>query len=310
MDSLSFLENHLPDKKKISILPISVDIGSGNPGVKGAPGCFFKIGLCAAFDSLGIRNNILPEISTNGDGGLVDVRRALGEIIKTVKKEASNENKVLAIGGDHSISIGTIAGASEALKGDLGVIWIDAHGDINTPETTISGNIHGMSMATLLGIGKDGLNELVKHKIKKENVLYIGLKDLDQPEIDIIRKNKISALTIIDILENGFAGIKEKINLLRGRVDKVWVSLDVDAMDESFAPASLMVTDGGMTLREMRNLMTIIGKTFDVTGLDVVELMPEKDINNKTAKICLELILSAFGYRYDWYSRHMNNYNK
>jgi len=310
MDNLSFLENGSLNRKRISILPIPIDIGSGNPGVKDTPGYFFKLGLCPALNSVGIKSGVLPEIPATREKGPVDISRALKEIIQTVRGEIIKKNRVLAIGGDHVISVGTIAGASEALKGDLGVIWIDAHGDINTPETTISGNVHGMSLATILGIGDDGLNDLVKHKIKKENVLYIGLKDLDQAEINVIRKGKISVVTIIDILEKGFGGVKEKIDLLRKRVDKVWVSLDVDVMDKSFAPASLMVTDGGLSYREITNLMTMIGKTFDVMGLDIVELMPERDVDNKTGNVCLELILSAFGSRYDWYSRHMNNYKK
>ncbi len=319
MDNLSFLENKISDGK-ISILSIPLDIGSDNTDMADAPEYFLELGLKEALESVGFETTILPEISGSKNSAgenkktkeddlndIIEISRKVNEI---VKEEVSKQNKVLAIGGDHSIAIGTISGASEALAGNLGVIWIDAHGDINTHETSLTGNVHGMASAVVLGFGEKNLTNLVKNKIKTENILFIGLKDLDKAEIELIRREKITAITIMDILEDGFALIVKNIELLKKRVDNIWISLDVDVIDERFAPASAMASSSGLSHREITNLLAYIGKSCKVIGMDVVEVTPAKDINNKTGKLCIELIASGFGSKYDWYTEYMKHYNK
>lgn len=319
MDNLCLLEDKAA-KNNISILPIPLDIGSDNHGMDLAPEYLLKHGLKNALTTAGFNVKVLPEIiaskeklwrgkSNNQDifGAILKIATATGQ---QVKQEIKSGNKVLALGGDHAISIGTIAGAAEAIGPNLGLIWIDAHADINTEETSLSESVHGMVSSTLLGIGSPRLTNLVKIKIKPENILYIGLKDLDQAEIDLIRKHKLSALTMFDILQNGFASIIEQVQALQKRTKQIWITMDVDSLDEEYAPAAAMATLGGLTYREITNLMTYIGKTSNVIGGDIVELTPEKDINGKTGKLCIELAAAMFGSQYTWYSEYMKHHNK
>ncbi len=317
MDNLNFLENKVSGKK-ISILSIPIDIGSENSDMADASKYLLKLGLKEALESSGFKVDVLPEILASKksfwgsnkikEDNLKDISKIVSDVNKIVKKEVSQKNKVLAIGDDHAISIGTIAGAAEAMNGNLGVIWIDAHGDINTHETSLTGNVHGMASATVLGFGDKSLTDLVKNKINKENILYIGLKDLDQAEIDLLRNQKISVITMIDILETGFSVITKNIELLKKKVDNIWVSLDVDVIDEQFAPASVMATSGGLSYREITNLLNYIGKTSEVIGMDLMEITPKKDVDSKTGKLCIELVAAGFGSKYNWYSQYMRHY--
>ncbi|OGE83908.1 MAG: hypothetical protein A3B10_02160 [Candidatus Doudnabacteria bacterium RIFCSPLOWO2_01_FULL_44_21] len=318
MDHLTFLENR-PIKKNISILPIPLDIGSENEGMDSAPKYLLKFGLKEALMSAGFNVTVLPEIVARkkrlwGEGKTKNTLDAISKVAKStievVRQEVSSGNNVLTLGGDHAISIGSIAGASEALKGNLGVIWIDAHADLNTLETSLSGNVHGMVTSTLLGLGGESLTSLVKTNIKKENILYIGLKDIDQAEIDFIREHKLTTVTMFDIMVNGFPSVIKQVEKIQNRVKNLWISLDVDSIDEEFAPASAMATTGGLTYREVSNLLTFIGKTSNVIGADIVELTPNKDLNAKTAKLCIESAASMFGSKHNWYDEYMSAFTK
>ena len=297
-------------------MPIPLDIGSDNTNMSTAPKYLLKLGLQNVLENNGFKVSVLPQIYTpkkssakmTKDQALKEILKVIKDSNKAVKGEILKGNKVLSIGGDHAIAIGTIGGAAEALKGDLGLIWIDAHGDLNTHETSPSGNVHGMSSAILLGFGDKKLDGLVKNKIKKENILFIGLKDLDQPEIDRIRKNKLSAITMFDIMMHGFPLIAEKVQSLKKRVNNIWITMDLDSVEKSDAPASAMATSGGLTYREVTNLLSYIGRTTNVVGLDIVEVTPNSDINNKTGRLCIELVAEAFGTKYNWYSEYMHHY--
>jgi arginase len=303
MDNLSFLENQ-PAKKEISILPIPLSLGSDDADTANAPKYLLNLGLQKALESSGLKIKVLGDISI-----AKDVADIFSNIDKVVREEVLKNNKVLAIGGDHAISIGTIVGAAEALAGNLGVIWIDAHGDLNAHDTSASSHLHGMVGAALLGLDKTSLS-LIKVRIKTENILYIGLKDLDQAEIDLIRAQKITAVTMLDILEGGFSTITQNIKLLNKKVDHIWISLDMDAIDREAAPGVAMATSGGLTYREITNLINYIGKTSEVVGMDLVEVTPEKDFENKTGKLCIELAASAFGAQHNWYTEYMSHYKK
>jgi arginase len=187
------------------------------------------------------------------------------------------------------------------------VIWIDAHGDMMTHKNTLSGNIHGMPSAVAFGVGHPKLTSVYEEKIKvlPENMLYIGLKDLDQAEIDLIREKNITAFTIFDILENSWSPIFAAIKAMAARVDRVWVSLDIDSIDQIFAPATPMVNNGGLTYREITNLARYIGKVVPLAGVDIVEFAPALDVENTTAKLILELIAGLCGAEYGWYQHYM-----
>lgn len=311
MDHLSLLENQGPKNKLLSVLPFRLDLGSESPVMSDGPAYLLGHGLKEALAVGGLEVRVLPEIAALRDERMKKeqlvpgIARAAAAARNAVKAERSEGRQVLALGGDHAIAIGTVAGARAACRGNLGLIWIDAHADINTPETSPSGNVHGMPVAVLLGRGDKRLTEVVAKPFNNEHLLYIGLKDVDQPEIDTIRRDRIMAVTLFDMLVNGLGAATRAIDELANNVDEIWISLDLDAIDESIAPASAMATRGSISYREIANLFTYLGKTGKVVGMDIAELTPAKDVGHKTAELCFELSAAAFGGRYGWYERYL-----
>jgi arginase len=224
-----------------------------------------------------------------------------------VQKEIETGNVVVALGGDHSLAMGTISGASVACGGEVGVIWIDAHGDMHTTETTLSGNVHGMPSGAVMGYGHEELVNVHAPggKVKKENMVYVGLKDLDQAEIDLIRKEQLVSVTMMDILHHGLKPALEQIAELQKRVRHIWVSLDLDSIDAEYAPGTPMPNRGGLTYREITSLCKYIGKMCKVVGMDIVELAPREDSNDKTTKLAIELIAALLGSEFNSYSQYM-----
>lgn len=315
-DNLIFYE-----KKKlsgsVSILGVPLDLGKDNSGTSLSPKFIRKAGLKEMIDDIGLKYKDMGDVKCAdrksakiGDPKvkfLEEIVRVAEETAKIVNNEIASGNKMLVLGGDHALSVGTISGASVACNGDMGVIWIDAHGDMMTHKNTLSGNIHGMPSSAMMGFGHPALVNILKptSKIKKENIIYIGLKDLDQGEIDLIRNEKLTAFTIMDIVRNNFDQIFNSIVELQKRVGNVWVSLDMDSIDSAYAPGSLMVTSGSLTLREITNLTKFIGKMCKVVGMDIVELAPKLDVNGKTTRLAIELISHLLGSEYDWYTQYM-----
>lgn len=317
MDNLSFLER--PELKgEVAVLGIPLDLGKDSVGTDKGPLAIKEAGLVNTLEGVGLKvfdlgNIECPEKNTAQIGENSAVKY-LGPIIKVAEETAHHVageirlgRKVIALGGDNSISIGSLSGASVALQGDIGVIWIDAHGDINTDETTLSGNIHGMPIASLLGLGNKKLCSIYdeSQKLKPENLLFIGLKDLDQAEIDIIRNNKIKSVTMLDIAEQGLKPAFDEIKKLSSKVKNIWVCLDIDSMDEECAPGTPMATKGGLNYRESINLAKYIGKICNVAGMDITELCPAMDKDNKTAKLVVELISCYLGSESNWYTEYM-----
>jgi arginase len=319
-DSLAFLEN-TPRQETISILPIPLDLGSDNgDDLAHGPQNLLDLGLSDALTVAGLKTKILPEVHAsrkhlhNGhkekNDLIDDLTGVLSGICDTVHAEIRGGNVVVTLGGDHALSVGTIAGASKALKGDLGVIWIDVHGDIHTHATSLSQNPHGMSVTAIMGMGDKRLAGLVDRPIKKSNVLTLGYRDLEQREIDTIRENKIWAVTMFDVAMHGPKVLYDAVEKFSKKTKNIWVSLDLDAIDESVAPASAMASPGGFTHREIVSLTTYIGKTCNVVGLDIVELAPSKDEGNKTAMLAFELIAAALGAKSNWYTQYMSAYHE
>ncbi len=311
MDKLKLLENQKVVGQTLAVLPIPLNFGSDNAGMDIAYDYLVKAGLDQALIQTGFTLKTLPPASVNQTDNIFgSISQTVQEVKDTVKQEIQAGNKLLAVGGDHAISIGTIAGAAEAVSADLGVIWIDAHPDLHTPETSMSQAVHGMVSATLLGFGDPALTDIVRKQIKTENFLYVGLKDLDQAEIDFIRREKLLHFSMFDIVERGFAPIFQSIQKLQQKVGQVWVSFDVDSVDKEYAPGSAMATWGGLTYREVINLVTYIGKTCQVAGLDLVELTPATDQAGKTAALGLEVAAAIFGGKYNWYTAYMDKHGK
>jgi arginase len=239
---------------------------------------------------------------------LEPITQVCKKLAKLTIKSIKNKNSIIVLGGDHSIAIGSVSGASSVLQGKLGLIWIDAHGDLNTDKTTPSGNIHGMPCAAILGEGHKDLTHLIKNKpaINYENLILIGLKDLDPPEREFIRNHNLKSFFIKDILSEGLKPIFSAIEELNKRLDKIWVSLDLDGIDSSEAPGVGMPNKGGLTYREIFAMSEFIGLNCNVLGLDVVEYNPVNDIEHKTAILATELTSKIFGKEFSNYSQYLN----
>jgi arginase len=235
------------------------------------------------------------------DGGriycLPEVAHVCQRIYEHTVDSVEAHEQVIFLGGDHSISIGTVAGITR--NEPVGLLWIDAHGDFNTPETSPSGNIHGMSVAALLGQGPARLVNIGHSgpKLQPEQVVMIGVRDLDGDERSHLRKSGIRVFTIREIDELGMATVC-KLALDRLQAFKhLHVSLDLDGLDPEVAPGVGTPVPGGLSYREAHLLMEILADSHKVRSLDIVEINPILDNRNSTAEIAVELAASLFGQR-------------
>jgi arginase len=202
------------------------------------------------------------------------------------------------LGGDHSISIGTVS-AIDAHGEAVGLLWIDAHGDFNTPETTPSGNVHGMALATLLGLGAPELTHIGRPgaKLRPSDVVIFGVRDLDAGEKEALRASGVLVLTMREIDEMGVAAAaRMALDRLSG-LPRLHVSLDMDSLDPIEAPGVGTPVPGGLTYREAHLLMEILADCGKVASLDIVEVNPILDDRNRTARLGVELATSLFGQR-------------
>ena len=205
-------------------------------------------------------------------------------------------NFPLVIGGDHSLGMGSIAGVSKHIN-NLGVVWIDAHGDLNTHETTLTGNIHGMPLAASMGKGPDKLVNLFEHriKIKDENVVHIAGRDLDPGEVEIIETSNINAFSMDKVREVGIDKVlEESIAYLRDRVDAIHVSFDIDSIDCDYVPGTGTPVKDGLTVEEAKKTLAAFASSGLMVSLDFVELNPLLDNNDVTASVSMELLKTVF----------------
>lgn len=209
----------------------------------------------------------------------------------------------VVLGGDHALAAGSIAGAAAHLAtrgAHLGAIWVDAHGDLNTPGSSSSGNVHGMPLAALLGNGDKAMSGIAGGgpALRASDVALVGLRDLDGPERTHIKKWGLSAFTMRALDERGVHTVmQEAIAVATRDTDGIWVSFDMDVIDPSEAPGVGTAVPGGMTYREAHLAMEMLADTGKLVGIDVVEVNPVLDERNRTAEIACELILSALGKR-------------
>ncbi|MHA2504262.1 MAG: arginase, partial [Candidatus Kariarchaeaceae archaeon] len=203
----------------------------------------------------------------------------------------------LVIGGDHSISIGTLAGMMELHEGKTGILWIDAHGDFNTPESTPSGNIHGMPFATILGRGSEKLTQIGPSPtaLEEHSVLF-GARDLDPMEILNLKDSNVEIFTMRDIDALGISEAASRaIERASKSVDHLHVSFDIDSLDPSEAPGTGTRVTGGLTYREAHYLMEEVHESGKLSSFEMVEVNPTLDERNRTAKLAVGLIASALG---------------
>lgn len=221
---------------------------------------------------------------------IVDVNRNLAHAVYSA---LSAKSFPFVIGGDHSLGLGSIAGASKYYE-NLAVIWVDAHGDINTPESSPSGNFHGMPLAAALGVGEPSTVDLYYEgiKVKPENVYIFGARDLDKGEVKLAKDLNLNMYTMDDIRKDGLdSSIQEVIGKVKSsNVDGVHLSFDIDALDSSLVPGTGTPVDKGFDFEEGKQILKEILSTGFVNSMDFVELNPYLDEDNITAKNCIELI--------------------
>lgn len=300
-------------KENVSIIGFPMDLGADRRGVDMGPSALRIAGLQAKLETLGYK------VEDNGDIKIEIMERQkiknpklkyLDEILKTSKLLAEKIEKVLekgdfplCIGGDHSMALGTISGIASYCKKRkmrLGVIWIDAHSDMNTDETSPSGNIHGMPLAALLGLGCDELVNILgfSPKLHPENCALIGIRSIDEAEKLNIKKLKVPIYTMNDIDKLGIHRIIAKVlKQFREKVDHIHISFDLDSVDPLVAPGVGTPIPGGLSYREAHLLMETIAECGCMSSIEIAEVNPILDHKNQSAVFTAELIASSMGQR-------------
>lgn len=292
--------------RTITVVGIPMDLGQSRRGVDMGPSALRYAGLDERLRRLGFavddRGNIeIPERETlppeGGFAFLPAVVQAAQAMYAAARDAVAAGNLPVFVGGDHSVSVGTIGGATADGAGKVGVLWIDAHGDYNTPETSPSGNLHGMPLAALCGRGADALVNLGRPgaKLRCNDVAMIGIRDLDALEKVALRESGIAIYTMRDIDDRGIADVARQALRDLAHLDRIHVSLDMDSLDPDEAPGVGTPVPGGLSYREAHLLMELICEDGRVGSIDVVEINPILDLRNRTAEIALELIASLLG---------------
>lgn len=292
--------------KDISIIGVPMDLGQMRRGVDMGPSAIRYAGIVERLEKLNYKIDDLGDLQVprpiqeekdESVRNLAEIVSVNTDLAQTVNEVVQSKRFPLVLGGDHSIAIGTLAGLAEHYD-NLGVIWYDAHGDINTPETSPSGNIHGMSVAASLGYGHERLTSIMseKPKIKPENFVYIGVRDLDKGEKEIIKQLGIKTYTMHEVDRLGMSQVMaEAIDYLKGRTDGVHLSFDLDGIDPEEAPGVGTPVIGGATYRESHLALEMLAESDLITSCEFVEVNPMLDMKSKTADLAVALIGSLFG---------------
>ncbi len=298
--------------KSVCLIGVPMDLGASRRGVDMGPSAVRYTDLRDKLEKLGHRvedtGNVAVPFREDAAKGAQRGARYLGSITDVCVEVAARTRAALeagqvpvVLGGDHALAAGSIAGAAAHLarQGErLGVIWVDAHGDLNTPASSRSGNVHGMPLAALLGNGDKAMSTIAGEQpaLKSSDVALVGLRDLDGPERTHIRKWGLSAFTMRALDERGVRMVMEEaIGVAARGTAGIWLSFDMDVIDPSEAPGVGTAVPGGMTYREAHLAMEMLADTGKLVGLDLVEVNPVLDERNRTAEIACELILSALG---------------
>jgi arginase len=291
--------------KTVSIVGVPMDLGQSRRGVDMGPSALRYAGLHERLQRLGLRTEDLGNIEVRerltlpamagGLDFLPAVVRAAKETYEMGQSAVASGRIPVFLGGDHSISVGTVGGVTA--PGPAGVLWIDAHGDLNTPETSPSGNIHGMPLAALLGLGAPQLVNLGRPgaKLPVGDVVLVGVRDLDPPERELLRRHDVRVYTMSEIDDRGIADVTRDALERLAHTPRLHVSLDLDVVDPREAPGVGTPVMGGLTYREAHLLMEIVARDGRLGSADIVEVNPMLDTHNRTAEMAVELVASLFG---------------
>jgi arginase len=297
--------------QKIRIIGVPMDLGASRRGVDMGPSALRVAGLQARIKQLGHQvediGNISvkqPEEMSYGEKRakyLAEIADACKDLGAIVEKSLEESMLPVVLGGDHSIAAGTLSGIASYFKKKekkIGLIWLDAHGDINTPESSPSGNVHGMPLAAAMGYGAVELVELqgFKPKVEPQNISLVGIRDLDSQEKKLAKKSGVHVFTMRDIDERGMREVmSDALKYAMDDTDGISVSLDMDFVDPSDAPGVGTPVRGGVTYREAHLAMEMIADTEAMVSLEIVEINPVIDEHNRTALLGVELVLSGLG---------------
>jgi arginase len=295
----------------VHVLGVPMDLGSGRRGVDMGPSAIRIAGLDDRLVELGhkvvdegdivIKNMEELKVGQERARYLGEISRAAGVLARKVERIMNLGHFPLVLGGDHSIAVGTVSGIAAFAKAHgkkLGLLWIDAHGDINTPETSPSGNIHGMPLAALMGFGARELTDVAGpgQKIDPGHVALVGIRSLDTGEKKRLKETGVQVHTMSDIDRSGVHRIMEKaLARVTDGTDLVHVSFDLDAVDPTVAPGVGTPVKGGLDYREAHLIMEVIADARVMTSLELVEVNPILDQGNASAVFAVELVQSGFG---------------
>jgi arginase len=296
------------DGRRVAIIGAELDLGAGRRGVDMGPSAIRYAGLGERLSALGIPSedwgNVYTHIRETTEAGnqdarfLSQIRETCERIAEQVRSAAEREMTPLVLGGDHSVAIGTIGGLA-SLHGPGGVLWFDAHGDLNTPETTPSGNVHGMPLAAALGRAGAGFesDRWPLPALKPEHVALIGVRSLDPGERDVVRDHGVAVYTISDIDRRGVEPVlREALERVSG-APFVHISVDLDIVDPDVAPGVGSPVRGGVSYREAHLMMELVAESGLLSSLELVEVNPILDHENETAGLAVGLAASALGAR-------------
>lgn len=295
----------------IRIIGVPMDLGAGRRGVDMGPSAIRIARLRQKLENLGLRvedsGNVGVKIAEQFSPRekhslyLEEIGQACSALASRVRKALEDGFMPLVLGGDHSIAAGSIAGTSSFFRQSgkkIGVIWLDAHTDINVPETSPSGNVHGMPLAALLGRGPSELTgiEGFSPKIKVENTVVVGARQLDPGECDLIRETGLRVITMTEIDMRGMPAVMEEaLAIASSGTCGFHCSFDVDVVDPSFAPGVGTPVPGGITYRESHLAMEMVYDSRHCVSLEVVEVNPVLDSANRTGLLGVDLACSALG---------------
>jgi arginase len=294
--------------RPVDVLGVQMDLGAGVRGVDMGPSAVRYAGLVEQLRALGLevrdRGNVVAPVRQQLPSGVglryaADIAACCGEVRDRVAESFADGALPLLLGGDHSLAIGALA-AARAARPELRVLWLDAHADLNTAETTPSGNVHGTPLAVALGQLPGPFDRLgwCDGSIAPERVALVGVRDLDPGEKALARRLNLAVYTIADVDRRGISAVLEQaLARLAPPADSLYASVDLDVVDPLHAPGVGTPVAGGLTVREAHLALELVAETGKLCGLDLVEINPIRDRANMTAELAVGLALSAMGKR-------------
>jgi arginase len=295
-------------ERKLAVIGAALDLGAGRRGVDMGPSAIRYAGLDERLQSLGFECDDLgnvgaatPEATESGDPHarfLSQIKETCAGIAKKVVAAVDDGHLPIVLGGDHSIALGTLGGLASS-HGPGGALWFDAHGDLNTPETSPSGNVHGMPLAAALGVANDvfASDAWPLPALKPEHVVLVGVRSLDEGERELVRRLGVSVYTMSDLDRRGVEPVVREALERVADAAFVHVSLDMDVVDPEIAPGVGTPVRGGLSYREAHLALELVAESGLLGSLDVVEVNPILDRENVTASLAVELVASALGER-------------